>query len=52
MSKTLNLKKFQELKTKVKIKNLSSTKKIYDKINKCDFNKKNRKLFIFKDELI
>jgi len=52
MSKTLNLKKVQELKSKVKIKNLSSTKKIYEKINKCDLNKKNRKLFIFKDELI
>lgn len=52
MSKTLNLKKLKELKSKVKIKNLSSTKKIYDKINKCDLKKKNRKLFIFKDELI
>lgn len=52
MSKTLNLKKLKELKSKVKIKNLSSTKKIYDKINKCDLKKNNRKLFIFKDELI
>ena len=52
MSKSLNSKKLKELKSMVKIKNLSSSKKIYNKINKFGLNKKNRKLFIFKDELI
>ena len=52
MSKNLNYKYLNELKSKVKINNLKNTMSIYKKIDEYSKKNKMKKISIFQDQLI